>query len=334
MEKLISLYEDKIKRKFPEVKALVIGDLMVDEYVYGDVSRVSPEAPIPILHYANKNLIAGGASNVANNLINLNCCVSIIGVIGNDEYGVWLKNKLQKEGVDIEGTQCDATRPTTVKRRFATKQQQLLRVDVESSFGIAGETQTAIIAYLRKQLECVNVVILSDYNKGVLVSSLFIRTIISLCVEKGVPVCIDSKSEDIAAFENATFIKPNHIELERAVGMKIVDEKSLELAGNLYLERSKARALVLTRGAEGISVFAKGEKRKDFPSRAIQVYDVTGAGDTVISVIALGIASGLTLNEATNLGNLAAGIVVSKRGTAVVSRGELVGELYEKQDSD
>ena len=184
---------------------------------------------------------------------------------------------------------------------------------------------------MKESLSDCDAVILSDYKKGIFNSADFVREIIALCNERGAIVGIDSKSHDIQAFKNADFVKPNNLELEEAVGIKIEDEKSLNDAGRVYLEKSQATALVVTRGANGISVFLPGKERQDFASRAVQVFDVTGAGDTVTSTIVLGMTSGLSLCESVQLANLAASVVISKLGTAAVTQKELVKRIRDEE---
>lgn len=321
---------NRIKEQFAKLRVVVIGDVMVDEYVTGGVSRISPEAPIPILNYKGITRIAGGASNVAHNVAALGAKVSMLGVIGDDDGGSWIREHLIGRQINAEGMIVEKGRPTTIKRRFATKSQQLLRVDIEQTDPITRTSEEKIIQYLQANIHSVDVVILSDYRKGVLTNVDFVKSVIRLCNENGVIISIDSKSSSIEAFENATFVKPNNLELEQAVGIKIKDDATLEEAGNIYLNRSGAKALLVTRGAKGISLFRKGEKRKDFPSKAVQVFDVTGAGDTVISTVTLGIANGMTMEEAIILGNVAASVVISQVGTAPIEIDQLVEKLNEK----
>lgn len=322
--------EQIIRGNFNKLNVLIVGDVMVDEYVTGKVSRISPEAPIPVLNYSALDRIAGGASNVAHNVARLGSTVTMLGVLGNDAAGEWLKEHLQSQKIRTDGLVSEAGRPTTIKRRFATKSQQLLRVDIENTAPITDSTEQNLLGILEKHIDTVDAVILSDYQKGVLTSPDFVKRIITICNEHQVIITIDSKSSNIEAFKNATFVKPNNLELEAAVGIKITDDESLNAAGNCYLTQSGANALIVTRGARGISVFEKGKARKDYPSKAVQVYDVTGAGDTVISSTTLGLTSGMTLEEAVILGNVAAGVVISKVGTVPVTAEELIEKVYDK----
>lgn len=319
-----------IGREFVNKKILIIGDLMVDEYIVGKVQRISPEAPVPVLNFKEKTLEAGGASNVANNMRCLGSEVYVSGLATEDDAGKWLRRYLSDNGMHTEGILGEHNRPTIVKTRFATKGQQLLRVDNEVSTEMAEETQAQIIAYVNGIIGQIDAVVLSDYKKGVLDNTEFVKKIIKLCNDNHVLVSIDSKSRNISAFENADFVKPNNLELEEAVGIKIVDEESLNCAGKKYLEKSGAKCLVVTRGASGISVFEPDKNRRDFASKEVQVYDVTGAGDTVISTITLGLVSGLSMEESVELANVAAGIVISKVGTSPVTREELLRCVYEE----
>lgn len=318
---------EMINRGFSDLNILVIGDIMVDEYITGRVSRISPEAPIPILNFSEKRMEAGGASNVAHNLKSLGAKVKVIGVLGNDSEGKWLQDHFKKIGIDISDVLILADRCTTTKTRYATKGQQLLRVDNENTQSISNDRKIDIINRLNCNISTLNAVVLSDYQKGMLVDDDLVRDIIKLCNENNVVILIDSKSEKIEAFENADFVKPNNVELENAVGIKIVDDSTLDEAGEIYLNRSKANNLIVTRGSKGISLFCKGQNRKDFPAKDVQVYDVCGAGDTVISTIALSVSSGINISDAIALANYAAGVVINKVGTVAITREELVGAL-------
>jgi len=319
-----------IKNDFYKRKILVIGDLMVDEYVTGKVGRISPEAPVPVLDYEEKKRQAGGACNVANNLSSLGAKVYISGVASNDSAGVWLRDYLDQLNIDTSCIADEEERPTTLKTRYAVKGQQLLRVDTEERKCISKATQDRIFRYIQELIEEIDAVILSDYSKGVLGNPEFVKKIIALCNENKVIVTIDSKSKNIYAFENANFVKPNNLELEEAVGIIIKDEDSFNLAGEKYLTMSGAKALIVTRGSKGISVFEPGKKREDYPARNVQVFDVCGAGDTVISTFTMCICSGFLIGEAVKLANLAAGVVISRVGTAKVTNKELIDSIYEK----
>lgn len=318
-----------IQHQFKEKKVLVLGDLMVDEYIIGKVNRISPEAPIPVLNFGEKRLEAGGASNVANNMHSLGCDVFISGVAAKDEAGEWLRSHLMQSGIHTSGIIEEAGRPTSVKTRFATKGQQLLRMDNEKTICINEKVQNQILEYIQKKLPQLDAVVLSDYRKGVLDNPEFVAKLIRICNENHVLISIDSKSRNIEAFQGADFVKPNNLELEEAVGIKITDDNSLDRAGEIYLKRSGTKCLIVTRGAMGISVFLPGKKRIDFSSETAQVFDVTGAGDTVISTITLSLISGLSIAESIQLANYAASIVISKLGTAQITQEELLRRIHE-----
>lgn len=319
-----------VQTEFAKKSILVLGDLMVDEYIRGKVGRISPEAPVPVLNYKGTERSAGGASNVALNMHAMGGRISMAGVAGFDDSGVWLREFLKAAFIDTEGIVAEEDRMTTVKTRFATKAQQLLRVDREDSSPVQEVTRAKILHYITQYISEWDAVVLSDYCKGVFEDPDFVREIIRICNENRVIVAIDSKSRHIDAFENADFVKPNNLELENAVNIKITDPDSLDKAGKAYLEHSRAKSIIVTRGAEGISIFERGSGRRDYVSKAVQVFDVTGAGDTVISAVTMGLISGLSLDDAVVLANIAAGVVIGKRGTATVSRDELLERLNGK----
>lgn len=243
------------------------------------------------------------------------------------DCGTWLRENLGTAGIITDGILGEEGRPTAVKTRFTTKGQQLLRVDSEKDDCILPGSQCALLDFVRGRLHDVDAVILSDYRKGVFSDPGFIASLITLCKDAGVLVTVDSKSRNMNKFKGADIIKPNKKELEDASGIKIRDDDCLSRAGFLYLEQSGAGNLVVTRGENGISLFSREHGREDFASQALQVFDVTGAGDTVISTVTLGVSAGLSIQDSIRLANLAAGIVVGKAGTASVSAGELAGRI-------
>lgn len=326
MDEYIRLIQE-YKKQFGSKQVLVLGDLMVDEYLTGRVERVSPEAPVPVLDYQARRLAAGGAGNVANNLCSLGCRVKLCGVVADDFYGNWLKDYFGKLTVDVSGVFSEKNRPTTLKQRFATKNQQLLRVDHESAADITEETKEKIFRYCEKNILTLDAIVFSDYVKGLFADTSFVRKLVELANQNGVIIGVDSKSVCISAFADTTFVKPNNLELERAVGFRIRDEASFSKAGEKYLKESGARALVVTRGEKGISLFLPSGFRKDFKADVVQVYDVTGAGDTVISVVTLALSCGISLEDAVVLANYAAGVVISKVGTAVLTTEELADRV-------
>ena len=324
--------EGIILEEFPRKRILVMGDLMVDEYVVGSVSRISPEAPVAVLNFEEKKRRAGGAANVAVNLRSLGASVIACGIAGQDDCGIWLRENLGTAGIVTDGIVGEEGRPTAVKTRFTTRGQQLLRVDSEKDECILPGSQRALLDFVRGRLHAVDAVILSDYRKGLFSDPGFIASLVSLCKDAGVLVTVDSKSRKMDKFKGADIIKPNKKELEDATGIKIRDDDCLSRAGFLYLEQSGAGNLVVTRGESGISLFSRDYGREDFASHALQVFDVTGAGDTVISTVTLGVSSGLPVQDSIRLANIAAGIVVGKAGTASVTAGELAGRIDAFED--
>lgn len=321
---------ETIKQQFSKKRIIVIGDLMVDEYVKGRVKRISPEAPVAVLDYECMSRTAGGASNVAKNVCTLGARVQVIGVAAEDEAGCWLREDLAQMGIHTEGIFSDQ-RPTIVKTRYATKGQQLLRVDHEVCRDISEQVKTRILDMLREMIGSTDAVILSDYCKGLFADDAFVRELIAICQVHQIFVLIDSKRKELGCFEHADIVKPNNLELEAATGVQIVDDASLNSAGSIYLEKSGAKLLMVTRGAQGISVFERGKRRMDFSAdRAAQVYDVTGAGDTVISTVSLALVSGMPVSDAMELANIAAGIVISSVGTVAIRWEELVDRLEKR----
>lgn len=319
----LQMIETVFKRK----KVVVVGDLMVDEYVTGKVTRISPEAPVPVLNFEHISRTAGGASNVVKNVRSLGAEVYAIGIASDDEAGQWLRTDFMNMGIATDGIFTDQ-RPTIIKTRYATKGQQLLRVDNERKGEISESAKADILNYLKQMIAYVDAVIMSDYCKGLFADDCFVKEILALCRKYHVFVSIDSKRTSIACFAGADVIKPNNLELEAAVGVSIRDSESLNRAGNIYLEKSGAKMLMVTRGANGISIFENGKSRMDFAAdREAQVYDVTGAGDTVISTVSLALISGMPVNDAIQLANIAAGIVISKVGTVAIDGSELAGEV-------
>ena len=322
-----SFFKNMLLKEIKKKTVLVLGDLMVDEYIIGNVNRISPEAPVPVLNYKDRTSKAGGAANVAINLQSLGANVIVAGVAAFDNSGEWLRSFLRENNMDCSCIVEEKGRLTTVKTRFATKGQQLFRMDRELSEEITPQTQKELLSLITSKIELIDGIVLSDYKKGVLNNVSFVKEIIKLANDNNVLIAVDSKSRNIQAFSNVDFVKPNNLELEEAVGVRIMDECSLEKAGRIYLEQSGAKALVVTRGSKGISLFRRGKERQDFSAQSVQVFDVTGAGDTVISTIALSMICGAEIEESIQLANLAAGIVISKMGTAPIHNKELLESI-------
>lgn len=317
-----------------DVRALVIGDLMLDEYLWGRAERISPEAPVQVVDVVREDLRLGGAGNVVSNLIALGCRVAVCSVIGEDDNGSVLGRELMDKGADTTGIFRDARRKTAKKTRVVASNQQIVRIDRESREEVGKSQEEKVVGYLREHGASFNVFIVSDYLKGVLTAGV-LRAVIELGKEFGIPVVIDPKGSDYGKYRGATIITPNRKEAEQAARIPIVDESSLHDAAARLLDELELSALLITRSEAGMSLFLQGGESVHIPTVAREVYDVTGAGDTVLAVLSLGLAAGLTPADASRLANTAAGIVVGKLGTSTVTPLEIMNEAGRgHRDSD
>ena len=296
-------------------RVLVVGDVMLDRYWFGEVSRISPEAPVPVVHVQRSEERPGGAANVARNITSLGAHASLLSVVGADEAAKSLAKLLWDDGVDAHLHE-DAEVPTTVKLRVIGRQQQLLRIDFETP--PSGEVLLSKLRDFDNMLSTADVIVLSDYGKGGLAH---IETMIASCKAAGKPVLVDPKGDDYARYRGATLLTPNRAEFRDVAGRWKSEgefaEKAEKMRGELDLE-----ALLVTRSEEGMTLFRAGEIVHE-PTRAQEVYDVSGAGDTVIATLSVMLAAGMGLPEAVHMANRAAGMVVGKLGTATVTLGEL-----------
>ena len=323
---------DKFKSFFDSTKRpsfLVIGDLILDEYIWGGMTRISPEAPVPILETKSENVALGGAANVANNLVALGCEVHLVGAVGQDEKGDRLLRITQERGIRSEGIFRFVHRPTTSKIRIIAHNQQVLRIDKEDNRPITEETEQKIINFINQHVPDMDGVICSDYRKGIL-SEKVIKAVMHRAANSKIQVVVDPKQSDFSMYKGATVITPNHKEVEEAAPIKIHDEHDLERAAEYLLGLTKAKALLVTRGKDGMTLFPEKEKPINIPTVAKEVFDVTGAGDTVVSVFSMASAVGFSYQDAARLSNMAASIVVGKIGTAVVTLNELNEFLQEE----
>ena len=317
-----------ILKAFKDKKIIVVGDVMLDHFIKGSVNRISPEAPVPVVDVKREFFVAGGAGNVAVNLAALDAKPVMISVVGSDLGGEVLKDYLRKSGVNVNGIPEDLDRPTTQKIRVMAEQQQIVRFDRESKKTISPAIANTCMKNFENAVEGADGVILSDYGKGML-SDQNIQQIISICRKKNIPVCVDPKIDNFGKYKNITCMTPNTKEAWEGVAeAPKAGEAEIERLGNTILKMLNADSILITRSAEGMSLFEKGAKKPyTVKATAREVYDVTGAGDTVISVLTLALAAGATLKEAAVLANYAAGIVVEKSGTATASRKEIEGVL-------
>lgn len=312
--------------KFEKCHILVVGDVMVDEYMWGDVDRISPEAPVQIVSIKNENYALGGAGNVVNNIAALGAKVSIAGVVGAGRNGQLLIDQFKDIGVDTAGIVKDPDRPTTQKTRIIAANQHVLRIDREAKTDISDRTLESIIAFVNEKICDVDVVLISDYGKGLLT-----KTLLSALIDAGKThqktTIADPKGLDFSKYAGVSILTPNKKEAALASGVEIIDESTLQEAGNKILKSVGLDQLLITCGKEGMVLFGHNRAPYNVKADARQVYDVSGAGDTVLAILGLAIASGCSLEESVTLANTAAGIVVGKVGTASVSRKEMASAL-------
>jgi D-glycero-beta-D-manno-heptose-7-phosphate kinase len=313
---------DKLVEQFKKTTLLVVGDIMIDEFIWGTVSRISPEAPVPVVAVNREDLLLGGAANVVHNVHSLGGRVLLAGLIGDDRMGEKIKKLLAEQKIDSEGLVVQAGRPTTVKTRVIAHSQQVVRFDRESREPISAQSQEGLLHYLDKNWGQVDGIIVSDYGKGLITSALmeFIRQRKNKELKL---VAVDPKMNNFNLYAGSTIVTPNRQEAEAAAGKEIKDEASLMEVGRILLERFASQAILITRGEEGMVLFQREGDVINVPTVAKEIYDVTGAGDTVISALTLAMASGIDLPAAAVVANYAAGIVVGKVGTATVTPEEL-----------
>ena len=323
---LISLPAAALVTAFKDAAVLIIGDVMLDEYIWGEVRRISPEAPVPVVEALRRTYAPGGAANVALNVAALGGQAHLGGLVGEDYAAGQLKQALALPRVRIEGLIAEAARPTTTKTRIVAHSQQMVRVDSEQRHSIDGAQEAQLLAWVEERLAHVGACVLSDYNKGV-ISPHVAQSVIALANRAGKPTIVDPKGTDYAKYRGATLVKPNLHETERALNRDIRGDDALALAARDLREVLEGSALLITRGAEGMSLFTHADTAAHIPQKSRDVYDVTGAGDTVVSTLALALACGSGLEQAARLANLAGGIVVGKLGTASVTGEELRREL-------
>ncbi|MEA2719466.1 MAG: D-glycero-beta-D-manno-heptose-7-phosphate kinase [Candidatus Eremiobacteraeota bacterium] len=308
-------------------RVVVIGDVMIDEWIWGDVTRISPEAPVPVVAVRDHSFTLGGAGNVANNLRALGARVAFVGGIGNDPEGARLRAMFDDLGVDARGLLTLGDRPTTRKTRVVAHSQQVVRADWESTAPLRDDDRRRIVEQVRTSVRDADAVVLSDYAKGFLH-----RDIVEAALAAPVVVA-DPKPANVALFSGVTCIAPNVGEASRASGIPITDDDSLERAGRALLRTLGCRYVLITQGEHGMSLFGAQGERFDVPAVARTVFDVSGAGDTVVAVLTLALAAKIPAETATQLANFAAGAVVEKLGTATAAPREII-ELMEHASGD
>ncbi|MFA6599716.1 MAG: D-glycero-beta-D-manno-heptose-7-phosphate kinase [Candidatus Omnitrophota bacterium] len=314
--------QERIER-FGEARVLVVGDFILDQFIWGKVERISPEAPVPVVHVQRESYMTGGSLNVANNIRTLGGTVYPCGVVGRDREGRMLVKVIRREGIETGGIVFDPKRPTSIKTRIIAQTQQLVRFDREKTDDISDADRKKIFQFIRHRLASVDVVIIEDYGKGV-IGPQFLKEIIALAKKAGKPVLVDPKDKHFSYYRGVTVITPNRKEAvtmyENGTARR---GASLDEVGRGLLKRLGAEAILITVGEDGMMLYERRGARTHIPTAAREVYDVSGAGDTVIAVLAMALAVGAKMLEAAMIANLAAGIVVGKLGTATVQVQEL-----------
>ncbi len=311
-----------IIEKFKKTRVLVIGDLIMDHFIWGKVRRISPEAPVPVVEVTSESLMLGGSANVVNNIHSLGGISFVTGVVGRDEDGKKLIKALKEKGISADGIIPDTRRPTTIKTRVIAHSQQVVRFDREKKERLEGDSTNRVLNYIRKAVKSADIVVISDYAKGLITEGLVEETG-DMCRRLKKPVAVDPKVEHFDYYKGVTIVTPNNLEASMASGVDIVDDASLPRAGEVLFNRLGCEALLITRGENGMSLFEPNSETH-IPTVAREVFDVSGAGDTVIGVLALALGSGASFKEASVIANFAAGVVVGKVGTATLTTKELM----------
>ena len=307
-------------------RILVLGDLMLDRYFWGAVTRISPEAPVPVVEIEEESSRLGGASNVGNNIASLNAIPILVGVIGNDNTGKELLSIMRGNGYITDGVVVDPTRPTTVKTRVIAHDQHVVRTDRESRVDINREVQEKLVDILRRYLPEVDAVLIEDYNKGLLTQEL-IEEVIEIAHQKEKIITVDPKFNHFFDFNDVTVFKPNRKEIEEALGKRLRTVEAITEAGHMIQAKLHCQCMVITLGEQGMALFEEDGQVSFLPTKARQVHDVSGAGDTVISTLTLSLVSGADFREACTLANYAAGIVCGQVGIVPISRKKLEEEF-------
>jgi D-beta-D-heptose 7-phosphate kinase/D-beta-D-heptose 1-phosphate adenosyltransferase len=318
--------------QFSKTRLLVIGDLMLDRFIWGDVERISPEAPVPVLRVSSESFRLGGAANVIHNICSLGGEAVACGVIGRDDAGKKVFNGLRRLRAATSGVFTDAGYQTIQKTRIiaSPRHQQIVRLDWENHARIRDATLAKLRRFLQKAASRCNGVVISDYGKGVVHQEL-LAAMADLAVKKRMVYVVDPKKENYRLYRHPTLVTPNKSEASEASGIAICDDKTLRAAGKKLLRMWRAHAVMITRGPEGASLFRPGNSVRNFPTEPRDIFDVIGAGDTVVAVCALALAAGAGYEDAAVLANLAAGLVGEEVGTVAVARQKLREILKEKQ---
>ncbi len=323
--------DDRIHRileQFTGRRIAIVGDVMLDRYFRGSVTRISPEAPVPVVDIVEETEYPGGAANVGYNLVSLGVDPLLLGVVGDDLSGLHLKSLLERLGIGSEGILVDPDRPTTVKTRVIAASQHIVRIDQERKSRLAEGVRRRLLEVLEENIGRLDALILQDYNKGVICGDLILQ-VVSLARSRDVPVYVDPKFENFFSYVGATVFKPNRKEAEDALQRPLHGAEERRAGVRELLDRLSCDNVILTLGAEGMMLAGRDGEPDHVPTRAIQVADVSGAGDTVIATLAAAAAAGATMREAVVMANYAAGIVCEQIGTVPVRRSELHAALLD-----
>lgn len=310
-----------IVSRFKNKRILVVGDLILDHHIFGSVDRVSPEAPVPVVWANRENFVPGGAANVGLNLRGMGAKVSLSGVTGQDHFGKTLLSLISKCGISTNLIVKDTKRPTTLKTRIIANHQQVVRVDWESVEFLSENTNKLVLNKIKKNLNDFDAVIVEDYGKGV-INPLLIEELVDLCRKKKKIITVDPKEEHFDYYENVTALTPNLKEAQAVAGTKIRNKNQLPFLGKILMKKLNPKALLITLGEDGMMLFSDNH-HYHISTTALEVFDVSGAGDTVISAFTLALTAGATYKEAAMIANFAAGVVVGKLGAATVNKKEL-----------
>lgn len=303
----------------------VIGDVMLDRYFWGTVSRISPEAPVPVIDVENETIHLGGAANVAQNLKSLNLQAVLCGVIGNDNTGRSFIETAESSGIDISGLFIDSKRPTTIKTRIIGNNQQIARIDREVRDDISKDGLDSIINCLSNYRN-LNGIIIEDYNKGT-VTKMLVESVIDFAKRNNVPVYVDPKKDNFFIFNDVDVFKPNRKEAQQALGYNLKNENDIRKAGEILLDKLQCKNVLITLGAEGMMLFENNGTISSVPTKARHIADVSGAGDTAIATLAASIAGGANIREASAIANFASGLVCEKPGIVSITPNELLESI-------
>ncbi len=313
-------------KNFGRSKVLILGDIMLDEYLFGRVTRISPEAPVPVVEIGSTKLLLGGSANVAANIAALGDEAILLGTVGEDEAAVKLSQLLKERSISRDFLVNDSSRQTTIKTRIIAHSQQVVRADRESTHELDRDTEQLVMKRFMAVADQIKAVIISDYGKGVITKSL-LEQVMEVCHARGIFIAVDPKETHFFNYKNVSLITPNHHEAGQAFGRRILNDKDLLEVGKGLLEKLQCKAILITRGPHGMSLFCHDRPPTHIPTFAREVYDVTGAGDTVIATFVAAICAGAELDEAAIIANAAAGYTVSQIGTATVTLSQLRAEL-------